>query len=139
MLILAQSLAHQTLRLVLARALEERAQLRDEGVAVQAVGSLAVGQQALRLGDQRILGANGGLEFGGAVSHGLLLPAPGLPGSHKLGDGHWKFSPGPPYIGSTRCAGPEKPSAAPRTANGRVAPPAARPTAEGPSRRLMAP
>ena len=41
--IVAESLAHQTLRLTLARSLEERAQLGDEAVAAQAVGSQPVG------------------------------------------------------------------------------------------------
>jgi hypothetical protein len=66
--------------------------------------------------------------------------------THRAPDCHrWTRASGsfrlPTYmLVQSAAAGPEKPSAARRTANGRAAsPPAAWPTAEGPSRRLMAP
>jgi hypothetical protein len=72
--ILAQCFPQEALRLALLGSVEEFAQCVDEGVAAQAAWSQGVGQQALRLRDQCILGAKSGFEFGSAVGHECCSP-----------------------------------------------------------------
>jgi hypothetical protein len=67
--IIAQRIAHQTLRLALAWPVEEPEQIVNDGVGMHARGCHIRLQQPLRLGDWFVLGANCGFEFGGSVGH----------------------------------------------------------------------
>jgi hypothetical protein len=67
--IIAQRLTHKTLRLALARTVEEPEQIVNNGVGMHALGFHIRRQQPLRLGDWLALGANCGAECGGAVVH----------------------------------------------------------------------
>ena len=67
--IIAQRFPHKPLRLPLAGPVEEPEQIVNDGVGMHALGFHIRLQQPLRLGDQRILGANCGFEFGGSVVH----------------------------------------------------------------------